>query len=320
MNKKVLKRMICIVIAAALLLISAGCGGKTDGEKTSENQTDKATGNNTSALAQTTAETTTKKIDASPDDKLIALTFDDGPYSPVTERILDVLEKNGARATFFVVGNRVASYKSSVERAAKLGCEIGSHTYTHQNLTKVGVDGIRSQLEKTNDAVSKITGHDITVLRPPEGAVNDTVRANVNYPLVLWSVDSKDWKYRNAAKDYDNVVNNVFDGCIVLMHDLYPATADAVTKFVPELVAKGYKFVTFSELMELRGVKLENGVKYFSAKPKNQAGSGETTADKAVSSTAAATTATTAAASTTAAVAKTGTTSTDIDANVDYVE
>ena len=307
--------MICIVIAAALLLISAGCGRNTDGEKTSGKQTEQITEKTTSTTVQTTAETTTK-INASSDDKLIALTFDDGPYSPVTERILDVLEKNGARATFFVVGNRVASYKSSVERAAKLGCEIGSHTYTHQNLTKVSAEGMRSELEKTNDAVSKITGHDITVLRPPEGAVNDSVRANVNYPLVLWSVDSRDWKYRDAVKDYNSVVNSVFDGCIVLMHDLYPATADAVTKFVPELVAKGYKFVTFSELMELRGVTLENGVKYFSAKPETPSDSDETTADKSTSS---ATTTTTTAASTTAAT-KASTTSPDTDTNIDYVE
>lgn len=314
MEKNLLKRTICIIAAAALLLISAGCGEKNGAENASEKETDR----NTSTSAQTTAETTTKKIDASPDDKLIALTFDDGPYSPVTERILDVLEKNGARATFFVVGNRVASYKSSVERAAKLGCEIGSHTFTHQNLTKVSVEGMKSELEKTNDAVSKITGHDITVLRPPEGAVNDSVRAHANYPLVLWSVDSKDWKYRNAAKDYDNVVNNVFDGCIILMHDLYPATADAVTKFVPELVAKGYKFVTFSELMELRGVKTENGVKYFSAKPKDQTGSQDDTADKSTSS--GTTAAATSAASTTAAQTKAGASGPDTDTDMDYAE
>ena len=89
--------------------------------------------------------------------------------------------------------------------------------------------------------------------------------------MVLWSVDSRDWDYRNADKDYKTVMDNVFDGSIVLMHDLYPATADAVARLIPELAKQGYKFVTFSELMKIRGVDVEPGEKYFSATPQTPA-------------------------------------------------
>ena len=124
--------------------------------------------------------------------------------------------------------------------------------------------------EEINKSVSKIeaaTGKKVTLVRPPEGAVNDSVKSNIEYPLIMWSVDSMDWKNRNAQKNYNAVMSTVFDGSIILMHDLYPQTADAVAQFVPELMAKGYKFVTVTELMEARGVTMQNGQKYSKARP-----------------------------------------------------
>lgn len=222
-------------------------------EKSTEKPTEKTTKKN-------------KKREINPDDKLIALTFDDGPYSPVTEKILDTLEANDSVATFFIVGNRLEGnqqYQNSLKRAFDLGCEIGSHTYTHTYLTKMSAQKKAEELNKTNDIVKKITGKGIDILRPPGGfSISD-----VDYPLIMWSVDSKDWKYREANADYKEVMNNVFDGCIVLMHDLYPASAEAAAKFIPELISQGYKFVTVSELAEARGIVLENGQSFSSARP-----------------------------------------------------
>ena len=130
---------------------------------------------------------------------------------------------------------------------------------------------MQDEINKSCHAISKYSGKRVKILRPPEGAANETVKANVDMPMVLWSVDSRDWDYRNADKDYQSVMDNVFDGSIVLMHDLYPETADAIARIVPELAKQGYKFVTFSELMELRGVDVEPGEKYFSATPQTPA-------------------------------------------------
>lgn len=200
-------------------------------------------------------------------DKLVCFTFDDGPYAPVTNRILDTLERYNGKATFFVVGDRAKTYEKQIKRAHDMGCEIGTHTYSHTNLTKLSVPQMQEEIKKSCDVISSITGEEVKILRPPEGATNDTVKANVGMPMVLWSVDSMDWSYRNAVKDYNSVMENVFDGSIVLMHDLYPATAEAVARLIPQLAAEGYKFVTFSELMEIRGIEVKPGEKYFSAKP-----------------------------------------------------
>lgn len=200
--------------------------------------------------------------------KLVCFTFDDGPYAPVTNKILDTLEKYNGKATFFVVGDRAKTYAKQIKRAYDMGCEIGTHTYSHANLTKLTVPEMQRELRKSCAVISSITGEEVKILRPPEGATNDKVKANVGMPMVLWSVDSLDWSYRNAEKDYNSVMENVFDGSIVLMHDLYPATAEAVARLIPKLADEGYKFVTFSELMEIRGIEVKPGEKYFSAKPK----------------------------------------------------
>ena len=275
MNTKTIRRFFCFALCLTMLFCFTSCKGNdsADGKDKTTSDAEQTTANTT------TTTTTTTRSDIQSTDKLIALTFDDGPYSPVTDKILDTLEKNGARATFFVVGNRVATYADSVKRASELGCEIGSHSYSHQNFTKVSVSGMKSELDKAAVEIEKVTGSRPKVVRPPEGATNESVRSHIGFPMVMWSVDSLDWKNRDAQKDYEIVTQNVYDGCIVLMHDLYPATAEAVARFVPELTAKGYKFVTFSELMEARGIEVEAGTRYFSAKPKTQPSSASSAAD-----------------------------------------
>lgn len=275
------KKFICLLLSCCILVL-AGCSGTTpsgsDGDTTT---TDKSTSEKTDGTTTTTTTTTkgTTTVPSNPTqpssaptgessgEKLIALTFDDGPHSSVTGRILDTLERYDAKATFFIVGNRAADYPSVIRRARDLGCEIGSHTWSHKNLTKLSVDQMNAEMNNSVNAISNITGISVNIMRPPEGAYNATVRNNMPYPMIMWSVDSMDWKHRDAQKDYNEVMNHVFDGAIILMHDLYPATAAAVERLVPDLIARGYKFVTVSELMASRGVTMADGSVYFSAKP-----------------------------------------------------
>jgi peptidoglycan/xylan/chitin deacetylase (PgdA/CDA1 family) len=202
-----------------------------------------------------------------PNKPMIALTFDDGPYPKVTERILDQLEKCGGRATFFVLGNRVEGNVDTLKRADSLGCEIASHTYDHQNLTKLTPDAVQRQVQVTNDLVHGILSKDTFVVRPPYGATNDMVCQNVGKPMITWSLDTLDWKTKNSAQTISNILDHVQDGDIVLMHDLYTATADACDVVIPELVKRGYQLVTVSELMEVRGVDMQPGKIYYKARP-----------------------------------------------------
>lgn len=201
-----------------------------------------------------------RKIDKK--KKMVALTYDDGP-SANTPKILDTLKKYDAVATFFVVGNRVSTYANTVKRAYGMGCEIGNHTYEHKILTRTDAAGIREQVSKTNASVKNITGTDPIVMRPPGGCVNDTVKSQTGMPMILWSIDTLDWRTRNAASTKTAVLDHVKDGDIVLMHDLYEATANASTTIIPTLVERGYQLVTVSELAECRG-GMKDGCLYYS--------------------------------------------------------
>ncbi|MBO4928505.1 MAG: polysaccharide deacetylase family protein [Clostridiales bacterium] len=203
-------------------------------------------------------------IDTEVPEKVIALTFDDGPYTPVTMRILDALEPYGAHATFFVVGNRVGNYSECVIRATNLGCEIGDHTWNHTSLTRLSGDAVATQIRDCADKVYSYTGIRPVVMRPVGGSYNSTVSANVGMPMIIWSIDTNDWKYRDSQHVINEVLNNVRDGDIVLMHDLYETTATAVETIVPALVEAGYTLVTVSELAEYKQTKMESGKAYFS--------------------------------------------------------
>ena len=198
-----------------------------------------------------------------PDKKMVALTFDDGP-GPYTQAIVDCLKKNNARATFFVIGNRVDTYDEELASAFKNGNEIANHSYTHPNLTKLSSSEVKSELTKTDNKVKNIIGVKPTLLRTPGGNTNDTVREVCNKPIIYWSIDTLDWKTRNKSKTVNSVMNNVRDGDIILMHDIYSPTKDAALEIIPKLKAKGYQLVTVSELAKYRGYKLTNGTTYSS--------------------------------------------------------
>lgn len=182
---------------------------------------------------------------------MVAITFDDGP-GPYTDKILDCLEKYNAKATFFVVGNRLGNYSKQLKREAELGMEIGCHTWSHPQLTKLGSSTISNEIFNTNNKVKEITGVYPTILRPPYGSYNDTVKSVAKCPIIMWSVDTLDWKTKNANSTYNAVMNNVKDGDIILMHDIHSATADAAVRLIPALIDAGYQLVTVSELGEYK--------------------------------------------------------------------
>jgi len=203
----------------------------------------------------------TSKID--PNKKMVALTFDDGP-GPHTDEIVDCLKANGARATFFVVGNRVSTYADEMKYAYDNGNEIANHTYSHPTLTSLSVAKIKSEVSKTDAAVKEVTGEAPTLIRAPGGATNSTVRNAVDKPFIYWSIDTLDWKHRNSATTVNTVMNQVRDGSIVLMHDIHSPTKTAALELIPKLKKAGYQLVTVSELAMYRGYKLQSGTTYYS--------------------------------------------------------
>lgn len=202
-----------------------------------------------------------------PNGKMVALTYDDGPHTTYTNRILDVLEKYDARATFFVVGSRIEYGKQPLKRASDLGCEIGSHTYNHINLPSSSDSKIRDEMNRTDALVEKYTGKKTVVMRPPGGATSSRALAALGKPAIMWSVDTRDWEHRTASRTVSHIKNNVYDGAIILMHDLYAPTASATETIVPWLIKNGYQLVTVSELMYYRGITMKPGYVYRSAKP-----------------------------------------------------
>ena len=196
---------------------------------------------------------------------LIALTFDDGP-GKYTDKILSCLEKYDARATFFVQGKNVSGYASSVSRAVGLGCEIGNHTWSHVQLTRVSGGEVGSQISRTNNAVYNAAGVYPKLYRPPYGSYNSSVLNSVAMPAILWSVDTLDWKTRNADKTFACVQKEAADGAIILMHDIHAPTAAAVERIVPQLLKKGYQLVTVSELLSARKGGAVSGRAYRNAR------------------------------------------------------
>ena len=195
--------------------------------------------------------------------KMVALTYDDGP-SVYTDAILDVFEEYKQRATFFIVGDRISWNEDQAKREAALGFQQGNHTFNHNVLTKLSEDKVKEKLKGTDDELMRISGKPSVYLRPPEGRYNDTVKKACGCPIILWSVDSRDWESKDCDKVCKAVIGKVKDGDIVLMHDLYKSTAEATKKIVPALVKEGFQLVTVEEMALLKtdGKGLENGVVY----------------------------------------------------------
>ena len=184
--------------------------------------------------------------------RCIALTFDDGP-GPHTKQLLDTLAKTGSKATFFVLGPNVASQPELIKRMAKEGHQIGNHSCNHPQLSRLSSKKVLSEIERTSAEVKKITGHGTNGIRPPYGDFNKSVRKTLsNVPdgeIILWSVDTLDWKTRSTAKTIASVKKEARPGAIVLMHDIHKPTVDAVPAIVKYLRDEGYTLVTVDDLL-----------------------------------------------------------------------
>lgn len=183
---------------------------------------------------------------------MVALTFDDGPYTPVTGRILDALQTVNGRATFFVVGSRIDGREEILKRIAASGCELGNHTYDHVTLRGLSEAEIRTQIEKADKKIFETVGQSTTVLRPPGGMYNASLLKLCDKPVALWTVDTMDWKHQNKEISVQRALENIKDGDIILMHDLFFPTADAAETLIAELTERGFQLVTVTELLTYR--------------------------------------------------------------------
>ncbi len=199
--------------------------------------------------------------------KLIALTFDDGPRRDTTGKLLDGLAQRGAPATFFLIGEQIVGQEDLVRRMEAEGHQIGIHTYDHVTLTGLNRADFDAQVDKTRQMLKNILGHNDFLLRPPYGLYDQGVQNKAECPIILWSIDPKDWGDKNADRETAHIVSEARDGAIVLMHDIYPASVEAALRVVDELHRQGYLFVTVEQLFAARGIELKPGEVYNDAYP-----------------------------------------------------
>ena len=189
------------------------------------------------------------------DGPYIAMTFDDGPSATLTPKLLDILAAHRIKATFFVIGENVAEHPEIVARAAREGHEIGNHSWSHPNFGKMSDDGVRSQLQRTDDAIKSATGSRPTLLRPPYGSITARekrwIHDQFGYQIILWDVDPYDWKRPGPSVVRNRILKETRPGSIVLSHDIHPGTIEAMPLTFDALEAKGFKFVTISELIRM---------------------------------------------------------------------
>ena len=193
--------------------------------------------------------------------KMISITFDDGP-SEYTNKILDLLEQYSSKATFFIQGKKINEYKFELKKMQSNGHQIGNHGYNHREFTDLSLHEVRNEIFVTNQQLFGLGLNPSTSVRPPRGKINEEIKCDMDYPCILWNVDSRDWEKRNKKSIINNVLNNVSEGSIVLFHDLYKETFEALCFIIPELKRLGYNLVTVDELYKNNNIKLEKGKIY----------------------------------------------------------
>lgn len=192
-----------------------------------------------------------KKNTINEEDKVVALTFDDGP-SKYTKDILDILKKYDACGTFFLIGNKVSFYGEVLREMLSEGNEIGNHSYDHKYLTRLSEEEVKDEINKTQDEIKRVTGYTPTLFRPTYGGYNNTLKSYIDLTFVLWDVDSRDWSVKSTEGIMYNVFKDVKSGSIILFHDNHEYSVNALPSVIKELKKQGYKFVTVSELLELK--------------------------------------------------------------------
>ena len=187
----------------------------------------------------------------------IAITFDDGPHPSNTPRLLDMLKQRNIKATFYVVGTNARRYPHLLRRMVAEGHEIGNHTENHPTLTKISTSEVRRELSVTHQAIVSATGVPPRTMRPPGGAINTElktwIKSEFGYPTILWTVDPEDWKRPGVGVVTSRLVSGARPGRILLAHDIHAPTIDAMPGTLDQLLAKGFRFVTVSQLISLEG-------------------------------------------------------------------
>lgn len=182
-------------------------------------------------------------------EKVVALTFDDGPNPKVTPKLLDLLDRYNAKATFFMIGYNISWQNDLVKEVLARGHCVGNHSTEHDSYSKMSVSGVVADATEIFDKLESILGRRPHLLRPPGGAIDQERADALGVPIILWDVDPLDWKYRNAETVSQNILKSVKSGDIVLSHDLYESTYEAMEIVIPELARQGYRFVTVDELL-----------------------------------------------------------------------
>src|SRR5216110_3291510 len=189
------------------------------------------------------------------DGPYIAITFDDGPSATLTPKLLDILAAHRIKATFFVIGENVVEHPEILTRAAREGHEIGNHSWSHPNFGKMSDEGVRGQVQRTDDAIKEDTGTRPILLRPPYGSITARqkrwIHDQFGYQIILWDVDPYDWKRPGPSAVRNRILKETQPGSIVLSHDIHPGTIEAMPSTFDELEAKGFKFVTVPELIRM---------------------------------------------------------------------
>ena len=193
------------------------------------------------------------------DQPYIAMTFDDGPSAENTPRLLEMLKQRNIKATFFLIGQNVASNSDLVRRILAEGHEIGNHSWTHPQLSKLSDDRVTAEITQTQDAIKDASGFTPTLLRPPYGAITprqrEWIESRFGLNIILWSVDPFDWKRPGASVITQRILSQTRPGAIILSHDIHKQTVDAMPATLDALIAKGYKFVTVSQLIAMNKPK-----------------------------------------------------------------
>lgn len=188
---------------------------------------------------------------------MVALTFDDGPDRVYTAKLLDGLAERGVKATFFLVGENIEGNEDLVQRMDKEGHIIGNHTYSHIMLSKEKMEVDFEEIEQTNQKIYEVTGKIPTYIRAPFGARNRELEKEIDMEMILWDVDPEDWKYQNKKRIVNHVMKHVKDNDIVLLHDIFDTSVEAVLEIIDRLQADGWQFVTVDDLMPEGKASLE---------------------------------------------------------------
>lgn len=198
------------------------------------------------------------------DGPYIALTFDDGPHPVHTPKLLDILKASGVKATFYVLGRSVDAYPDIAKRIVAEGHEIANHSWSHPALSKLGAASVQREIDKTTEVIRKVTGVTPRTMRPPYGATNARLNKRMDeefgLKVIMWSVDPLDWKYRNSARVTSEIVSKTQPGGIVLAHDIHATTVAAMPEAIRGLKAKGFRFVTVTELLAMERGTPRSGV------------------------------------------------------------